>query len=76
LDPAKQFFLLAFGVTKIVVRELRPLLFQFALGDVPVAFNFECSHIIFVALFAANVRKMFCWPQPRASPAKLAHAMG
>jgi hypothetical protein len=47
LNPAKQFFFLAVGVTEIVVRELRPFLFQFAFGDVPVAFDFKCSHIIF-----------------------------
>jgi hypothetical protein len=52
LNPADQFFLLAFGVLEIVIRELGPFLFQFALGDVPVAFDFECSHnsLLFVAL--------------------------
>jgi hypothetical protein len=44
LNPANQFVLLAFGVLKIVIRELGPFLFQLALGDVPVAFDFECSH--------------------------------
>jgi hypothetical protein len=44
LNPANQFFLLAFGVLEIVIRELGPFLFQFALGDVPVAFDFECGH--------------------------------
>src|ERR1019366_1167511 len=44
LNPANKFFLLAFGVLEIVIRELGPLLFQLALGDVPVAFDFECSH--------------------------------
>jgi hypothetical protein len=44
LNPANQFFLLAFGVLEIVIRELGPFLFQLALGDVPVAFDFECSH--------------------------------
>jgi hypothetical protein len=29
---------------EIVIRELGPLLFQLALGDVPVAFAFECIH--------------------------------
>jgi hypothetical protein len=29
---------------EIVVRELRPFLFELALGDVPVAFDFECCH--------------------------------
>jgi hypothetical protein len=44
LNPAKQFFLLAFDELQIAIRELGPLLFQLALGDVPVAFDFECSH--------------------------------
>jgi hypothetical protein len=44
LDPANKFFLLAFGVLEIVIRELGPFLFQLALGDVPVAFDFEFSH--------------------------------
>jgi len=44
LNPANQFFLLAFGVLQIVIRELGPLLLQLALGDVPVAFDFECGH--------------------------------
>jgi hypothetical protein len=48
LNPAKQFFLLTFGVTEIVVRQLRPFLFQLALGDVPVAFDSECVHIILI----------------------------
>ena len=51
LYPAKQFFLLAFAVLEIVVRELGPLLLQLTLGDVPVAFDFECSHSGY--LFAA-----------------------
>jgi hypothetical protein len=44
LDPADQFILLAFGVLEIIIRELRPFLFQLALGDVPVAFDFEFVH--------------------------------
>jgi hypothetical protein len=44
LNPANQFFLLAFGELQIAIRELGPFLFQLALGDVPVAFDFECSH--------------------------------
>jgi len=44
LNPANQFILLAFGVLEIVIRELGPFLFQLALGDVPVAFDFECRH--------------------------------
>jgi hypothetical protein len=30
---------------EVVVRELGPFLFQQALGDVPVAFDFECGHV-------------------------------
>ena len=41
LNPANKLFLLAYGVSEIVIRELRPFLFQLAFGDVPVAFNFE-----------------------------------
>src|ERR1017187_3416496 len=48
LNPANQFFLLAFDVLEIVIRELGPFLFQLAFGDVPVAFDFECSHNIFI----------------------------
>jgi hypothetical protein len=48
LNPANQFFLFAFGVLEIVIRELGPLLFQLAFGDVPVAFDFECSHNMIV----------------------------
>ena len=44
LNPAQQFFLFAFDELQIAIRELGPFLFQFALGDVPVAFDFECSH--------------------------------
>jgi hypothetical protein len=44
LNPANKLFLLAYGVSEIVIRELRPFLFQLAFGDVPVAFNFEFVH--------------------------------
>ena len=44
LNATKQFIFRAFGESEIVVGELRPLLFQLALGDVPVAFNFKFSH--------------------------------
>jgi hypothetical protein len=44
LNPANQFFLLAFGILEIVIRELGPLLLQLALGDVPVALDFEFIH--------------------------------
>jgi hypothetical protein len=29
---------------EIIIREPGPFLFQLALGDVPVAFDFECGH--------------------------------
>src|SRR5664279_4491854 len=44
LNPANKFFLLAFGILEIVIRELSPLLFQLPLGDVPVAFDFKFVH--------------------------------
>src|SRR5664279_5484803 len=44
LNSANKLFLLAFGVLVIVICELGPLLFQLALGDVPVAFNFKFVH--------------------------------
>jgi len=45
LNPAQQFLLLAFGVTKVIIRELGLLLLQLAFGNVPVAFNFKFVHI-------------------------------
>jgi len=44
LNPADQFFLFAFHVLKVAIRELGPLLLQLAFGDVPVPFSFECRH--------------------------------
>ena len=44
LNAADHFFLLAFEELQIVIREFGPFLFQLALGDVPVAFDFECCH--------------------------------
>jgi hypothetical protein len=54
LNPANQLFLLAFGELQIAIREFGPFLFQLALGDVPVAFDFECGHnsyFVFVVCF-------------------------
>jgi hypothetical protein len=48
LNLAKQFLGLAFGALKLVVRELGALLFQFALDDVKIAFDFEFGHKIVV----------------------------
>jgi hypothetical protein len=42
LDAANNFLLLAFSVLEVVIRERGPFLFQPALGDVPVASDFEC----------------------------------
>jgi hypothetical protein len=44
LNPPQQLFLFAFGILQIAIRELGPFLFQLALGDVPVAFDFKCGH--------------------------------
>jgi hypothetical protein len=44
LDPSKQFFGHAFDPLELVVRYLGFLLFQLALSDVPVAFDFEHGH--------------------------------
>jgi hypothetical protein len=66
LNPAIEFFVLAFGELEIVIRKLGPLLFQLALGDVPIAFDFEFVHntlFCFSFLFAANVTtKVFLQP--------------
>jgi hypothetical protein len=40
LNAAHQFIVLALGASEIVIRELGPLLFQLALGNVPVALEF------------------------------------
>jgi len=44
LNPAEQLITLAFDVLKVFIRELRPFLFEFAFGDVPVALDFEFCH--------------------------------
>jgi hypothetical protein len=48
LNPADQLVLFAFSVGEVIIRELRPFLFQLAFGDIPVAFNLECVHLICV----------------------------
>ena len=58
LNATQQFIFRAFGEGEVIVGELRPLLFQFAFGDVPVAFDFKFSHSSFFEfgfLFAVNV---------------------
>jgi hypothetical protein len=57
LNPAQQFILLAVNVSQIVIRQLGPLLFQLALGDVPVAFDFECVHIDSLCFFVSVRRQ-------------------
>jgi hypothetical protein len=44
LNAAQQFIVFALGASEIVIREVGPLLFQLALGDVPIALDFECVH--------------------------------
>jgi len=44
LNPAIQLIVLAFDVLEVVIRQVGPFLLQFALGDVPVAFDFEGVH--------------------------------
>jgi hypothetical protein len=51
LNAPQQFIMLALGALEIVIRELSPLLLQLAFGDVPVALDFECSHIALFCLF-------------------------
>ena len=57
LTSAHQFFMLAFGVLQIVIRELGPLLFQLALGDVPVALDFEFVHSALFCFCFVNRRQ-------------------
>jgi hypothetical protein len=64
LNPADYFFELALGKLEIVIRELGPFLFQLALGNVPVAFDFECVHglsflVLFVVIVTAKVFRRF-----------------
>jgi len=44
LDSANQFFLFANRILEIVIRERGPFLFEFTLGDFPIALHFECGH--------------------------------
>ena len=46
LNPTKQFLGLAFDALEFVIRELGSLLFQLALDDVKIAFDFEFCHKI------------------------------
>jgi hypothetical protein len=44
LDPTLQFYGFAFDVLKFVVRECSQFLFQLALDDIAIAFDFEIVH--------------------------------
>ena len=44
LNAAPPFFLLAFGIEEIAIRERGPFLFQLAFGYVPGAFDFGSRH--------------------------------
>jgi hypothetical protein len=56
LNPANQLVLLALDELEIIIGELGPLLLELALGDVPVAFDFECIHIcIYLSVFVLLV---------------------
>src|ERR1017187_6389872 len=84
LNAANQFVLLAFGVLEIRIRELGPFLFQLALGDVPVAFYFECGHdglvcffVFCLFSFAVNMTaKVFPRPAGRISQLIRTSALG
>ena len=66
LDAADQFVFLAIHKLQVVVRELREFLFQPALGDVPVAFHFQCVHKRFVGIdgfvisVVSRAARLFC----------------
>ena len=51
LDATELFLLLAGGELQIVVGELGPLLLDLALGNVPIAFDFQFVHRFFVLCF-------------------------
>jgi hypothetical protein len=53
LDAADQLFLLALGKSRIVIDELRNFLFQLALGNVPVSFDCESTHIVLNLILVA-----------------------
>ena len=57
LNPTKQFVLLALDKLEIIIRELGPFLFQLALGDVPVAFDFKSSHMICFVWWLIVIRR-------------------
>jgi hypothetical protein len=52
LQTAQQLLFLALGEDKVIVCELRVLLFEFSFNFVPVAFDLEFSHAILSQLGA------------------------
>ena len=44
LDPSDQFLFFARDKLQVVISEFRPLLFDLAFEDVPIAFDFEFIH--------------------------------
>jgi hypothetical protein len=53
LDSSHQLVFTAFLVSKVVVGELGVLLFEFSLGNVPIALDMKCVHLIFLFLFVS-----------------------
>jgi hypothetical protein len=65
LDATHQFVLFASDELKIVIRECRPLLFDFASEDIPVRFAFEFVHrcfLFFIFSFSTSsfAEKLVC----------------
>jgi hypothetical protein len=60
LEPAHQLILPSRGELPIVVRELRPFLFQLALGNIPITFDFERVHN-FIIIRMSLVFGVFSW---------------
>ena len=44
LNSADEFIFLAFLETKVIIREFRPFLFQFAFSDIPIALHLQHIH--------------------------------
>jgi hypothetical protein len=55
LDAANQFIFLAFDELQIVIREPCKLLFQLALGNVPVSFGGKNAHTIWLFISFCRV---------------------
>ena len=50
LDASQKFVVLAFDKLEIIIGQGGPLFFEFALDDVPVAFDFKFGHIIVLVM--------------------------